>query len=406
MTITNDTYFATQLAKHRRRRSLTQIELSGLSAVSVRAIRNLEQGKVALPRKDTVRLLADALRLTGEERISFSMAAACHRQTAPVDTPLAPMAGPPLRGRAAELDILLRQLAAPQGRVVSITGFWGVGKTRLAAATAQALRSGQAAPVFWLSRRPDADVAAAHLAGLIGDQDTVLVLDGADNGADGAVSHEAVWALLRDCPRLRILRTSRSDDNGFQLALTPLPVPRADDRASIEASPALRMLLDLIPGFPAPDAVSDRVLLKLAEVCRSLDGLPGALAAAAAWYGIVGLDQLAEMARSEPELLASHPAEDGEDPESVILGMLGALGAEHREYLSGLASLPGSWSVHEAAERLGVARVRLAGAVHAFRQIGLIRSEPDGAGPLEFGVLRLVRAILQPAAHRDRAGSR
>lgn len=56
------------LRNHRRRAGLTQRHLADLATVSVRAIRNLEQGKVRWPRLHTVRLLADALRLGAGER--------------------------------------------------------------------------------------------------------------------------------------------------------------------------------------------------------------------------------------------------------------------------------------------------------------------------------------------------
>src|SRR5690606_22503911 len=52
-----------------------QRELAGLSTLSIRAIRDLEHGRVRRPRKDTVRLLADALGLEGRRRTAFTAAA-------------------------------------------------------------------------------------------------------------------------------------------------------------------------------------------------------------------------------------------------------------------------------------------------------------------------------------------
>jgi hypothetical protein len=43
--------------------------------VSLRSVSDLERGRVSIPQKDTVRLLADALRLIGPARDRFEAAA-------------------------------------------------------------------------------------------------------------------------------------------------------------------------------------------------------------------------------------------------------------------------------------------------------------------------------------------
>jgi transcriptional regulator with XRE-family HTH domain len=60
--------FAAVLRSLRTRAGLTQEELAGAAGLSPRAISDLERGVVRVPHKDTVRLLADALRLTGPAR--------------------------------------------------------------------------------------------------------------------------------------------------------------------------------------------------------------------------------------------------------------------------------------------------------------------------------------------------
>jgi transcriptional regulator with XRE-family HTH domain/tetratricopeptide (TPR) repeat protein len=67
--------FGRLVVEHRRRQGLTQEELARRSGLSVRAVRNVESGRVRLPRSSTVRLLADALRLAGEEREQFFLRA-------------------------------------------------------------------------------------------------------------------------------------------------------------------------------------------------------------------------------------------------------------------------------------------------------------------------------------------
>lgn len=67
--------FGELLLDHRRRALLSQEELGRRSGLSARSIRDLETGRVQRPRAASVRLLADTLQLTGEERVTFESAA-------------------------------------------------------------------------------------------------------------------------------------------------------------------------------------------------------------------------------------------------------------------------------------------------------------------------------------------
>src|SRR5215831_13938221 len=67
--------FAALLRACRHRAWLSQEQLAALANVSERTVRELEAGRVRSPRAETVRLLADALQLTGPERSSWFAAA-------------------------------------------------------------------------------------------------------------------------------------------------------------------------------------------------------------------------------------------------------------------------------------------------------------------------------------------
>ncbi|MEO3855469.1 tetratricopeptide repeat protein [Acrocarpospora sp. B8E8] len=130
---------------HRRRLGLTQEELADRSGLSVRAIRDIESGRVGSPRPTTLRLLADAFGLADDDRDLFVGSA---RVPAPAPTrepagerpwPRVAQLPPPAGvfvGRAeqlARLDALRpagRRLPAPV--TATIVGAAGVGKTALA----------------------------------------------------------------------------------------------------------------------------------------------------------------------------------------------------------------------------------------------------------------------------------
>ena len=71
--------FSELLRSHRQSLGTTQRQLADRSTVSVRAIRDLEHGRISRPRRDTVRLIAAGLGLTGQARTDFERAAAGER---------------------------------------------------------------------------------------------------------------------------------------------------------------------------------------------------------------------------------------------------------------------------------------------------------------------------------------
>ncbi|MFC4858759.1 helix-turn-helix domain-containing protein [Actinophytocola glycyrrhizae] len=96
--------FAAMVQRWRHLANLTQEGLAERSGLSPRSIQNLERGRVSRPRRDSVRLLADALELTGPDRAAFERAA---RR----ETPITAWRGVTDSGRATMADNL-RQLVA------------------------------------------------------------------------------------------------------------------------------------------------------------------------------------------------------------------------------------------------------------------------------------------------------
>jgi tetratricopeptide (TPR) repeat protein/transcriptional regulator with XRE-family HTH domain len=135
--------FAEQLRRYRQQAGLTQEELAARARLSARGIRALEQGERTLPHRDTVRLLADALRLEPENRASFEKVARAgsggyslaQKSPSPIGGFLGAAPLRPLVGRDGEMHRLLggvdEQLSG-RGKVVILAGEPGIGKTRLA----------------------------------------------------------------------------------------------------------------------------------------------------------------------------------------------------------------------------------------------------------------------------------
>jgi predicted ATPase/DNA-binding XRE family transcriptional regulator len=126
--------FGALLKHHRSRAGLTQEALAQRAGISGRAVRNIERGAQRTAHTQTVRLLADALGLSGHDRAIFESVARGQHTTPSVFVsaePLFASGGPPLVGRACELDLLERHLQGEGPPVLLLAGEPGIGKSRL-----------------------------------------------------------------------------------------------------------------------------------------------------------------------------------------------------------------------------------------------------------------------------------
>src|ERR671936_2235437 len=107
--------FGDLLLRYRSAAGLTQEALAERARLSARAISDLERGVKHTPRHDTVALLAEALRLSAQERTTFTAAARRLGDSSPTRSragtqPQPGSALPPFVGRTRELALLERHL--------------------------------------------------------------------------------------------------------------------------------------------------------------------------------------------------------------------------------------------------------------------------------------------------------
>ncbi|HZP52878.1 helix-turn-helix domain-containing protein [Actinocrinis sp.] len=428
------TAFGRLVRHHRTRIGLTQRELSDFSTISVRAIRDLEQGRAKRPRHDTVRLIADGLRLGPKAREALESAAWQDRVGWPLkadfdaEPPGAPAAPDALIGREPQIRALTAELSAGPERLTHIVGLTGVGKTRLALEVAARVHAEAGFPVLW-SAPQDAPVeytlsdaaenlapvvracvtglfspgaaereGTAALVRLVGDQPALLVLDGAGDRAPRA---EGVARLLRDCPRLRLLATSPAPfglPRERVFLLEPLAVPQPSDEhdaRALEQVPSAALLLGRIrrvrPGFvPEPGD-----LAAVARICRLLDGLPLALRAAASWLLVYDLATLHACLADGPGPLLRHLAGPDEDcplPGALALAPL-RLSAPVRDLLAALCERGGEFGLADVMALTGADVSDCGRMVRELLLLGATRTCHAG-GQARFRVLNLVRAAL------------
>ncbi|HKV84373.1 MAG TPA: AAA family ATPase [Ktedonobacterales bacterium] len=153
MSTTRTLTFGDLLRRFRAASGMTQEELGEKAGLSAKGIGDLERGARQTPRRETVRLLAEALGLAERQRATFEAAARQRRTTASSspdgsatigDPPRERRAGEmPLIGRDAERSRLERHIAGDGPPLLALDGEPGIGKSRLLLeVTAQAQSAG------------------------------------------------------------------------------------------------------------------------------------------------------------------------------------------------------------------------------------------------------------------------
>lgn len=218
----------------------------------------------------------------------------------------------------AEVQALLEA-----GRLVTLVGMGGCGKTRLALEVAAALEAGGRGDVRLVELAGLGDPALlpqalAHALGVAEPKGvaitealvvylqrgrTLILLDNCEHLLAGCA--HLVSTLLRACPVLSVLATSREPLNiaGEQLCrVPPLPYPAPDARlqdapdpvAALTRYDAARLFLDRAFQFRlfplGPESVAP-----VAAICATLEGVPLALELVATRVKALPLAQIAEM---------------------------------------------------------------------------------------------------------------
>ena len=335
MATTSPSTFGALLRRHRLAAGLTQEALAERAGVSARGLQLLERGG-AVPRAETLRLLADALGLT--DAALDDLLAAVHPELAmpaalpsapTLDAPGLPLPPTPLVGREREVAAacaLLRRGEDPGGtRLLTLTGPGGVGKTRLALAVAAEMATEYADGVAWVDLAPlrAPDLVASTVARVLGvreqgDRPVAAVLASyvahrrllviLDNFEHLQAAAPLVSALLASGPGSTVVATSRTRlrlRGEREFPVPPLATPSAaEDRrpplAGLTGVAAVRLFVErageVRPGF----ALTADNAAAIAEICRRLDGLPLAIELAAARVKL--LPPAALLARLESRL--------------------------------------------------------------------------------------------------------
>jgi predicted ATPase/transcriptional regulator with XRE-family HTH domain len=312
--------FSAWLRQIRVERGLTQAQLAAAAGCSVSLIRKYESDARRPTRTITLRLAA-ALQLSDTEQAQFVHMALNGAAPPPVITATTPLPGwipappTPIIGREQALAHLVEMLVRAPGRLVTLVGPPGVGKSRLALACASAV-DGRFADGIWfielaaLTSTHELMTTIAARLGITLQGDNVAALSsalhgrhlllGLDNFEHLLDAAPSVAQLLREVPKLTILTTSRIPlrIRAEQCVMVePLGLPRSATITAVAAAPAAQLFCEraaaIMPGFQ----LSTANVASIAGLCHRLDGLPLAIELVAANSDQFSPDALLERIR-------------------------------------------------------------------------------------------------------------
>ncbi|HEY0069991.1 MAG TPA: tetratricopeptide repeat protein [Chloroflexia bacterium] len=323
-----ETTFGQWIRERRKALDLTQEELSERVGCSVWMVQKIELG-IRRPSRQVVGLLAETLRVPPDQREALMRLARegslGEQQLSASETPAeqpdgqeparrAQPAGPaaqvrtptnltlaptPLIGREAELAALRARLLREGGRLLTVVGPPGIGKTRLAVEVAHRMLTDFADGVFFVPLAPISDPGLVTstiartldlkespgvsvettLVEHLRDKQMLLVLDNFEQ----VVSAAAVVAqMLASCASLKVFVTSREPlhlRGEQQFGLQPLALPGPGGLPPLEALttyPAIALFVERAQEVSSFDLTRHNAA-PVAEICARLDGLPLAI---------------------------------------------------------------------------------------------------------------------------------
>lgn len=222
------------------------------------------------------------------------------RNLNPVATQNLPVQLTSFIGRGEQLTEVRQGLGV--GRLVTLTGAGGVGKTRLAVEVAASLADDLDAGVWFVDLAPITDpelvaITAARalglpdqpgrsttetLLGFVGNRQMLIVLDNCEHLLDATAA--LIKVLLDACTGLRLLVTSREPIGVSGEVTWRVPSLSLSDEAIDLFVDRARLVR---PDFAPADQAGT-----VAEICRRLDGVPLAIELAAARVRALSVDEI------------------------------------------------------------------------------------------------------------------
>ena len=311
---------AALLKKFRTEAGLSQQALADRALISVQAVSALERGYRKAPYQATLERIADALELSPESRARLVRSKPRTRGPRLTDQP------------AVTPNNLPRQLTSFLGRdevvgeianlvtlspLVCIVGTGGAGKTRAAIEVGIRLLNQFPQGVWFVELAPLNDpmlvthaIAEAlriqesprrrlleSLLAYLSQKRLLLVLDNCEHVI--SESRSVVESVLRECPTVAVLATSREPlgtpgERVYQIPSLSVPTRRPSSPQEAMHYGAVALFAERARAIGAPFQLTSQNLKPVIEICRRLEGLPLAIELAAAQAGVLSPHEICD----------------------------------------------------------------------------------------------------------------
>ena len=279
--------------------------------------------------------------------------------------------------REQELESLRALIDRNGARLITLTGPGGTGKTRLALECASTLTGRFIDGIFivWLAPIKYAGLVPSTIASTLGvmekggqpveqtlkdflrGKQVLLILDNFEQVISAA---NLVSELLSECPRLKMLVTSRAPlrvRGERELGVLPLALPdisRVSTASGLLEYAAVKMFVERAQSISPNFDLTPENFRAVAEICNRLDGLPLALELAAARIRVLSPQHMLLRLRKRLDLLTGGtvdlPARQ-QTLRNTIAWSYDLLDDECKKLFLRLSVFPGSFSLL-AAERI------------------------------------------------------
>ncbi len=328
-------------------------------------------------------------------------------------------------GRERAIDEVAELLGGGGGRLLTLTGPSGVGKTRLAVAVGDRLSERFDSGTLFVAlegvTEPELVPMAigralgAELGGMdspqealveqLGDGRWLLILDNLEQVLDVARDLDE---LLSRCPGLAIMATSLTPLRlraEREYPVRPLPLP--SDPAGVPvnelaASPGVALFLDRARAVRPDLTLTEGNAAAVVEICRRLEGLPLAIELAAARTRLLDPDALLQRLARSLDALGSGtvdmPARQ-QTLRATVDWSIGLLDVAERSLLETAAVFVNGWTVEAAADVAGLDEDRALDMTEDLARHSLLRLDDTERGPRP----RMLETVREFVAERLRA---
>jgi predicted ATPase/DNA-binding XRE family transcriptional regulator len=379
--MTEEISFGTWLRQRRRTLDLTQKALAvqiGCAEITVRQI----EADVLKPSRELAEILLDRLGIPEFERpqwIAFARGSSGYPQkTQSPSSYLEQKTNLPIPltsfvGRERDVERIQQRLR--RHRLVTLTGVGGIGKTRLAQQVGRQVLEEYSNGAWFvelaslndptlvsqtvatlLSIQPQSDRPIIDiLIQLLRAKTTLLILDNCEHLLDACA--QLADTLLKNCPNLKILATSREALGVSGEALFIVPPLRLPDVQQIEVSKkfgdyeSMRLFEERAQLIQMDFALTMENASSIAQICRRLDGIPLAIELAAARITILQIEEILKQLNVCFSVLASNSRTELPQHQTLRASMdwsWNLLTKKEQIFMRQLSIFAGGWTLNSA----------------------------------------------------------